>query len=205
VWDRICDATRATIISALPLMLVGLPDSNANAKPAAAMGVRYQVKSPHRGTPGIAISKPARTEKARPAKRYFHLCGMDVLLTADLDPMVLELNDRPSLSVTVPFDYDLKVKMMRDCFFHVAPGGECRGECDESDWQQIFPEQSGRWQALLAKAALPVAPGTVLASPAATNRMVLSGVNESWHQERRQRFLDITRQAKEARARLQPH
>ncbi|KAK8864894.1 positive regulation of cilium movement [Tritrichomonas musculus] len=93
----------------------------------------------------------------KPSKRYFHILGIDILLNEDLEPYVLELNDRPSLSVTVPFEEDLKVKLMRDTFFHVypttnpAPQPQQQGEQpsnelllvatdnEESDWTQIFP------------------------------------------------------------------
>jgi hypothetical protein len=148
---------------------------------------------PHADGETGTIKEQAR--KLRVRKRYWHVLGIDILLNAGMEPVVLELNDRPSLMVTVPFEHDLKVKMLRDCFFHVDPSGESHGDCPESDWQQIFPlpETSPKvsmWAELLAKASVPVGPGNSLASSCATNRMVSSGVRQSWHEESRQRFME---------------
>jgi hypothetical protein len=128
-------------------------------------------------------------------KRYWHVLGIDIIVNSNLEPVVLELNDRPSLMVTVPFEHDLKVKLLRDCFFHVDANGESHGDCEESDWQQIFPlpetaSNAAMWAGLLAQASIPVGPGNALASSSATNRMVSSGVRQSLHEENRQRFFE---------------
>lgn len=159
----------------------------------------------------------------KPTKRYFHILGIDILLSEDLEPYVLELNDRPSLSVTVPFEKDLKEKFIRDSFFHVFPPnqdapdlGLVRSDHEESDWVQIFPLpetpsppnrkvhgfenvsfiSKESWKGVLSKASIPAAHASSVASASATHRMSSSGINESLHQERRQRFNDLAESSK---------
>jgi hypothetical protein len=90
---------------------------------------------------------PARAEERRPdpgplklAKRYFHILGIDIIIDSDLKPQVLELNDRPSLAVTVDFERELKESIIAEAFEHVCPNGEVRGNSPStSRWTQIFP------------------------------------------------------------------
>ena len=144
------------------------------------------------------VKKVTRTKVS---KRYFHILGIDILVSEDCEPSVLELNDRPSLSVTVPFEYELKTKLIRDSFYHVLPGGGVAGNCKESDWEQIFPfepnaPRAAIWDEVLAKASIPAPPSSSVASKHATNRMASSGINAALHQERRQRFNEIRESSK---------
>ncbi|OHT06309.1 hypothetical protein TRFO_25650 [Tritrichomonas foetus] len=146
----------------------------------------------------LKIKKPVRTKIS---KRFFHILGIDILVSDECEPFALELNDRPSLSVTVPFESDLKVKLIRDSFFHILPGGEVGPEVPESDWQLIFPvpaesPKNAQWQSVMAKATIPAPPSNMVASSSATNRMASSGINAALHQERRQRFLEIKENSK---------
>ena len=73
-------------------------------------------------------------------KRYFHILGIDIMIDANMNPQVLELNDRPSLGVTVEFEQDLKESVISDAFEHVTPDGGVRGDSPEtSRWVQIYP------------------------------------------------------------------
>ena len=72
-------------------------------------------------------------------KRFYHVLGIDIMLDSNLEPQVLELNDRPSLSVTVDFERDLKVGLLSETFEHISPTGEVFGESEKSGWKQIFP------------------------------------------------------------------
>ena len=68
----------------------------------------------------------------QPIDRYFHICGIDILLSHRCEPFVLELNDRPSLSVTFPIEQSLKTNMIFDAL-KVMYTKELGG------WQQILP------------------------------------------------------------------
>ena len=73
-------------------------------------------------------------------KRYFHILGIDIMIDSNMNPQVLELNDRPSLGVTVEFEQDLKESVISDAFEHVMPDGGVRGDSPEtSRWVQIYP------------------------------------------------------------------
>ena len=73
-------------------------------------------------------------------KRYFHILGIDIMIDSDLNPQVLELNDRPSLGVTVDFEQDLKESVISDAFEHVRPDGRVRDDSPEtSRWVKIYP------------------------------------------------------------------
>ncbi|KAK8884682.1 positive regulation of cilium movement [Tritrichomonas musculus] len=67
-----------------------------------------------------------------PIDRYFHICGIDILINHRGEPFVLELNDRPSLSVTFPIEEPLKTKMIFDAL-KVMFTNEFGG------WQKILP------------------------------------------------------------------
>jgi hypothetical protein len=78
------------------------------------------------------------------AKRFFHILGIDVIIDADMNPQVLELNDRPSLGVTVDFEQDLKESVIAESFEHVCPNGDVRGDSPEtSRWTKIYPTPPG--------------------------------------------------------------
>jgi hypothetical protein len=109
---------------------------------------------------------PADDPKPQPppiklAKRYFHILGIDVLVDSDLNPNVLELNDRPSLGVTVEFEKDLKELVIAEAFEHICPNGDVRGDSPEtSRWRQILPEQSaaGPWREIVRRMLNPNLP-----------------------------------------------
>ena len=110
-----------------------------------------------------------------PKQRYFHILGIDIILNSELQPLVLELNDRPSLSVTVDFEKDLKTSFIRDAFDHVTPTGASNGETETSGWQQIFPLKEDDknydiWNEIAHKATHPKPNGEIDAVPAAVAR-----------------------------------
>jgi hypothetical protein len=78
------------------------------------------------------------------AKRFFHILGIDIIIDSDMNPQVLELNDRPSLGVTVDFEQDLKESVIAESFEHVCPNGDVRGDSPEtSRWTMIYPTAPG--------------------------------------------------------------
>ena len=75
--------------------------------------------------------------------RYFHILGIDVLITESGDPCVLELNDRPSMKVTFPFERDLKKSLVVDTAKLVSPDGGTAPETPGSGWERVLPVEDG--------------------------------------------------------------
>lgn len=104
-------------------------------------------------------------------KRFNHVLGIDIMLDHNMDPQVLELNDRPSLSVTVDFEKDLKESLLCETFEHISPTGEVFGHSDKSGWQQIFPLPKDNpnymiWSPVYEKARKPNTKGEIEGTPA---------------------------------------
>ena len=72
-------------------------------------------------------------------QKYFHILGIDIIIDSDLEPQILELNDRPSLAVTVDFEKDLKENLITECFEHVSITGKSFGNSEKSKWEQVYP------------------------------------------------------------------
>jgi hypothetical protein len=67
--------------------------------------------------------------------RYFHILGIDILINEHGEPIVLELNDRPSMKVTFPFEHDLKKGLIVDTLKII-----CGAKCDSTDrWDKLLP------------------------------------------------------------------
>ena len=71
--------------------------------------------------------------------RYAHILGIDIILDSKLNPQVLELNDRPSMHVTVDFERELKVGLISEAFEHISPNGDIYGNSPKSGWSLIYP------------------------------------------------------------------
>jgi hypothetical protein len=106
-------------------------------------------------------SSPPSPPPLKLAKRYFHILGIDIIIDSNLNPQVLELNDRPSLGVTVEFEKDLKESIIADAFEHVCPNGDVRGNSPgTSRWTQIFPfaQPGSQWGQVVARILNPALP-----------------------------------------------
>ncbi|OHT03365.1 Tubulin-tyrosine ligase family protein [Tritrichomonas foetus] len=140
-----------------------------------------------------------------PSQHYFQLLGIDIIIGSDLKPKLLELNDRPSIAVTVPFEKDLKTNMMREMFYHVTPNGSTLGNHENSGWQQIIPIENPNSDIFLNVKKVMNTPssikyiGRVAANSPSTNRMVSSGINNDLHTARRKRAAQLRESAKAPR------
>lgn len=140
-----------------------------------------------------------------PSQHYFHLLGIDIILDTNLNPMLLELNDRPSIAVTVPFEEELKINLMREMFYHVCPDGSTLGDSPESGWQQIIPVDNphsdigNNVRKLMGTKSKIKYIGRVASNSPTTKRMVNSGINTNLHQERRKRAEQLRESSKERR------
>ena len=72
--------------------------------------------------------------------KYFHILGIDIMLSDTLQPIVLELNDRPSMAVTYECEDQLKKNLIADAITHISIDGEpCDGPAASSNWMKILP------------------------------------------------------------------
>jgi hypothetical protein len=147
--DEVC---RALIVGIYPTIMQGLPrrgdlPAPVKARPPPLANPIFSKDDPSPGRARAARLGPIQPQKVLKAplpleKRYFHLLGADIIIDCDGNPMVLELDDRPSLGVTVQFEQDLKESMIAEVFEHVMPNGDVRASSPLSRWRRILPDPS---------------------------------------------------------------
>ncbi|OHT10867.1 hypothetical protein TRFO_19769 [Tritrichomonas foetus] len=72
--------------------------------------------------------------------RYFHILGIDILINDQLEPIVLEMNDRPSMFVTFSLEKDLKTGLVREALNLITlDGSPPTSDADFGGWEQILP------------------------------------------------------------------
>ncbi|OHT09670.1 Tubulin-tyrosine ligase family protein [Tritrichomonas foetus] len=118
IWYRISQIVALTMIALLPqilhnISLFSLDNSNSH---------KY-VKM--------------LTPKLEPYDRYFHILGIDILINDKMEPIVLELNDRPSMCVSYPIEEKLKSNLVLDALKTVYTN-------KTGGWQQVLPANENR-------------------------------------------------------------
>lgn len=72
--------------------------------------------------------------------RYFHIVGVDILLDKNLNPIVLEMNDRPSMAVTFALEDIVKTQLVYDTLNLITPDGSPPGpDAKRGGWEQVLP------------------------------------------------------------------
>ena len=72
--------------------------------------------------------------------RYFHILGIDIIINSKMEPIVLEMNDRPSMFVTFDIEKDLKAGLIRDALGLVTYDGTPPvKDSYMGKWEQILP------------------------------------------------------------------
>lgn len=72
--------------------------------------------------------------------KYFHILGIDIMLSENLQPIVLELNDRPSMVVTYECERELKRNLIADAITHISvDGSPVDGPESSPNWMKILP------------------------------------------------------------------
>lgn len=130
-WEELSEVSRSAIIAILPKILANLPCSKENSQILPLLNQR-------RISTAIPGGRDSNSREILPDyQRFFHILGIDILLDSELKLQLLELNDRPSFKVTVPFEKELKENLIRDCFQHV--GSPYYYFENSSGWQKILP------------------------------------------------------------------
>jgi tubulin polyglutamylase TTLL6/13 len=95
---------------------------------------------------GMTIADTKRDGFVPPKKalyeihRYFHLLGIDVMINDRCEPVVLELNDRPSMCVTYDLEQDLKSRVVFDALNIVTvDGGDAGDRAIPGGWEKVLP------------------------------------------------------------------
>jgi hypothetical protein len=73
-------------------------------------------------------------------RRYFHILGIDIMLNERCEPVVLELNDRPSMCVTYEIEQIVKSSLVRDAFKVVtSDGSPVPLNAESGGWERVLP------------------------------------------------------------------
>lgn len=73
-------------------------------------------------------------------RKFFHVIGIDVMLNENCEPILLEMNDRPSMCVTYELENKLKTKLIFDVLNILTVDGKPPPPTAEfGGWEQILP------------------------------------------------------------------
>ena len=115
------------------------PDLWANIKHAITLSMVAQYAEIVAQVREMELMNP-RIDGIRHMNRYFHILGIDVMLDRDLRPMVLEMNDRPSMAVTFDIEDGLKTHLVRDAIRIIAADIEIQTESvNLGGWESLLP------------------------------------------------------------------
>jgi hypothetical protein len=122
LWDKICHVSLLSLLAIWPSIV-----SNINNLDSARK-MRGRKPSVSAGRELESFSK------------YFHILGIDIMIGENLEPVVLELNDRPSMVVTYLCEAALKRDMVADALAHLSlDGTPLDPPAGGSNWMKILP------------------------------------------------------------------
>ncbi|OHS95229.1 Tubulin-tyrosine ligase family protein [Tritrichomonas foetus] len=121
IWDKIKNVVMLTLVAVYPEILKSVADHNTDRP----IKYKYFRATDSPGPPLDSLHK------------YFHLLGIDIMLNRKLDPIVLELNDRPSLCVTFNIESEMKSKLVLDTLNLVSSN-----EKEIGGYEKILPVDS---------------------------------------------------------------
>jgi hypothetical protein len=157
LWGRIKQITALSLIAIYPGILqhVGTFAPPVKKEP-----------EPQKGKEPPKLPGPQLPEM----NRYFHLLGIDILLNDVCDPIVLELNDRPSMCVTYDIERPLKSRIILDALNTISADGKVPDETAKlGGWQKLLPGDEstpfGKALAVMMQKSAPRAPSGSQNSP----------------------------------------
>ncbi|EAY06896.1 Tubulin-tyrosine ligase family protein [Trichomonas vaginalis G3] len=189
-------ATEKTVVKEEPKVELKLPEETANKE--STEKDNEDIVSTSRTSEEKFQLKEIRNTIPR---KFFHILGIDVMIDENMEPQFLELNDRPSLSVTVPFEMPLKKTMIMDSFKHVTHDGAVTNiEAEGSGWEIAYPSKDHELNSQVALAMTRKSDlkysGYMPGKGATAMRIVDSGIKKEWQKEHRARFEDLRQSMK---------
>ncbi|EAX87768.1 Tubulin-tyrosine ligase family protein [Trichomonas vaginalis G3] len=130
LWDRIKTAAALTAVAIYSPIVAQVLKDSLERKTHMRTQVQPQDKLKHSEEyPNLA-----------PLNKYFHIMGIDVLINDKCEPIILELNDRPSMHVTFDYEEQLKPKLIYDALSLITTDGTPPEAGKTSpNWEQILP------------------------------------------------------------------
>lgn len=120
VWRKICNATALTMLAMWSPIVNSISNCGSSLD---AIGTRYSYSSVG------GIDK---------YNKFFHILGIDIMLNEFMSPIVLELNDRPSMVVTFDCEKELKTSLIVDTLRTISKDGSVINP-QATNWEQILP------------------------------------------------------------------
>ena len=71
--------------------------------------------------------------------KFFHIIGIDIMINERCDPVVLEINDNPSMKSGVAFETELKKFLISDALKIVSIPGFKPQDIKENGWKRLLP------------------------------------------------------------------
>jgi hypothetical protein len=141
LWNKIKQVVLLSMISEYSNIIQHVNNTTAERKKAAA---EPQQKPEDAKDLSATLPPPATAQPVGPPlddmHRYFHILGIDILLNERCEPVVLELNDRPSLCVTYELESSLKSQMIHDALKLVTLDGIAPPQnTDTGGWERLLP------------------------------------------------------------------
>jgi hypothetical protein len=122
LWGRICDVSLLSMLAIWSSIVSSINTFNSERRV-------FGKKPTNRDAPVLDSFS-----------RYFHILGIDILVGENLQPFVLELNDRPSMVVTYECEDALKRDLIYDAFSHISVDGTpVDGGESSPNWVKLLP------------------------------------------------------------------
>ena len=132
LWTKIKKAVTLTLVGVYPSIVQSIINTDTEKKSQARAQKPYGVHS--------EIHKPLSKHDIPLMRRYFHILGIDIILNELMDPIVLELNDRPSMHVTFDLEAKLKPLMIFEALSLITTNGRPPDPSNISkNWEQLLP------------------------------------------------------------------
>ncbi|KAK8897413.1 positive regulation of cilium movement [Tritrichomonas musculus] len=105
--------------------------------------VREPSNSEKRNSYDRLFVKNEMTVSKNPTHRFFHLLGIDIMIDENCEPILLELNDNPSMKITFEIEKKLKKQLLTDELSIVTlDGSQAPIEAiEKGGWIMIIPPQ----------------------------------------------------------------
>ena len=153
VWEKIKRVSILTLLAIYPQMIGQLPPLH---KTPRLESFQFQFAKTTTKTSGMLSSTlpasssifqqptaPQAPHYKPVSNKYFHICGIDILLDSNANPIVLELNDRPSMKVQFECEKQLKHDLVYDALKIITLDGNPPKEplSPDNRWEKIYPPE----------------------------------------------------------------